>query len=65
MDELEARAAEQRLRLHNNVIELRRTVRDRLDVERNVRDHLGPVAVVMAVLGAMLGYLAVGMFSRR
>src|SRR6516225_7718449 len=41
MDELEARAAEQRLRLHNNVIELRRTVQERLDVKRNVRDHLG------------------------
>src|SRR5215472_8920749 len=36
MDELEARAAEQRLRLHNNVIELRRTVQERLDIKRNV-----------------------------
>jgi hypothetical protein len=65
MDELEARAAEQRLRLHNNVIELRRTVQERLDVKRNVRDHLGLAVLVMAAIGLTLGYMAAGMFTRR
>jgi hypothetical protein len=65
MDELEARAAEQRRRLHDNVTELRQTVRQRLDVERNVRDHLGPVALVMAGLGLALGYFAAGTLARR
>ena len=65
MDELEARAAEQRLRLHNNVIELRRTVQERLDVKRNVRDHLGLAVLVMAAIGLTFGYMAAGMFNRR
>jgi hypothetical protein len=65
MDELEARAAEQRRRLHDNVTELRHTVRERLDVKRNVRDHLGPAAVAMALLGLTLGYLAAGVLTRR
>src|SRR5215471_7529802 len=65
MDELEARAAEQRQRLHNNVIELRRTVKQRLDVKRNVRDHLGLAALVMAVIGLTLGYMTAGIFTRR
>jgi hypothetical protein len=65
MDELEARAAEQRLRLHNNVIELRRTVQERLDVKRNVRDHLGLAVLVMAAIGLTLGYMAAGTFTRR
>lgn len=65
MDELEARAAEQRRRLHDNVTELRQTVRQRLDVKRNVRDHLGPVAAVLAALGLVLGYLAAGALTRR
>lgn len=64
MDELEAQAAQQRRRLHDNVSELRKTVRERLDIRRNVRDHLGPVAIVMALLGLALGYLAAGAVTR-
>jgi hypothetical protein len=65
MDELEARAAEQRRRLHHNVTELRQTVRERLDLKRNVREHLGPAALAMALLGLALGYLTAGAFTRR
>ena len=65
MDELEARAAEQRRRLHADVTELRHTVRERLDVKRNVRDHLGPAALAMALLGLTLGYVMAGLFTRR
>jgi hypothetical protein len=65
MDELEARAAEQRRRLHADVTELRHTMRERLDVKRNVRDHLGPAALAMALLGLTLGYVMAGLFTRR
>ena len=64
MDELEKRAAEQRQRLHDDVIELRKTVRERLDIQRNVRNHVALVTAAMAVLGLALGYLAAGAFSR-
>jgi hypothetical protein len=46
---LEKRAAEERRQLHNTVQELRETVHERLDLKRNVRNHLGTVSGVMAV----------------
>jgi hypothetical protein len=64
MDELEARAAVERQRLHDNVTELRHMVRERLDAKRYVRNHPGRAALVMALLGLPLGYLAAGAFTR-
>jgi hypothetical protein len=61
---LEKRAADQRHELHNSVIELRRTVRERLDVKRNVQEYAWPVAGVMALIGLVLGYTVAGIFSR-
>ena len=63
VDILEKRAADQRRELHNTVSELRQTVRQRLDVKRNVRDHLWPVAGAMALLGLVLGYSLAGVFT--
>jgi len=63
VDILEKRAADQRRQLHNTVIELRQTVRERLDVKRNVREHLWPAAAVMALLGLVLGYSLTGIFT--
>ena len=63
VDVLEKRAAEQRRELHNSVIELRQTVRERLDVKRNVREHLWPTAGAMALLGLVLGYSLTGIFT--
>jgi hypothetical protein len=64
VDVLEKRAADQRRQLHNTVVELRHSVQDKLDVKRNVRNHLGPVAGAMAIIGLTLGYAITGMFTR-
>jgi hypothetical protein len=61
---LEERAAEQRRQLHNSVSELRSTVRRRLDVKRNAREHLLPAAGAAAVLGLAVGYVLPGIFFR-
>ena len=62
--ELELRAAEQRKRLHNSVEELKSKVRDKLDVKKNARQHLGAAAGVASVAGLALGYGVAGIFTR-
>ncbi|OAI57522.1 hypothetical protein AYO50_01415 [Acidobacteria bacterium SCGC AG-212-P17] len=64
VDVLEKRAADERRQLHNSVQELRESVHERLDVKRNVRNHLGTVCGVMAVVGLALGYTVTGVFTR-
>ena len=63
VDILEKRAAEQRRQLHNTVIELRQTVKERLDVKRNVREHLWSSAAVLGLLGLVVGYSLTGIFT--
>jgi len=63
VDVLEKRAADQRRQLHNTVIELRHSVQEKLDVKRNVRNHLGMIAGVMALAGLVLGYSVTGIFT--
>ena len=53
---LEQRAVEQRRRLHDSMAELRRTVRQRLDVKRTAREHFWPVASVVSLAMLLLGY---------
>lgn len=60
---LEQRAAEQRQHLHHSVAELKDSVRDRLDVKRNVRDHLWGISGGLAVVGLVLGYAVAGIFT--
>ena len=60
---LEQRAAEQRVRLHNSVVELRSTVRERLDMKRTAREHFGAVASVASLAMLLLGYGIAGFFS--
>jgi hypothetical protein len=64
VNELEKRAADQRRKLHNSVAELKQTVHEQLDVKRNVRNHLAPIAGAMAVVGLALGYAVTGIFTR-
>jgi hypothetical protein len=63
VDVLEKRAADQRRQLHNTVVELRETVQEKLDVKRNVRNHLGVVAGALAIVGMALGYAVAGVFT--
>jgi hypothetical protein len=63
VDVLEKRAADQRRQLHNTVVELRHSVQEKLDVKRNVRNHLGMIAGVMALTGLVLGYAVTGVFT--
>ncbi|HZE23711.1 MAG TPA: hypothetical protein VE054_06950 [Blattabacteriaceae bacterium] len=64
VDVLEKRAADERRQLHNSVQELRESVHERLDVKRNVRNHLGPICGAMAFIGLALGYTVTGVFTR-
>jgi hypothetical protein len=64
VDVLEKRAADQRRNLHSSVVELRQSVREKMDVKRNVRNHLGPAAGALAFLGLLLGYAVTGIFTR-
>ena len=63
VDVLEKRASDERLQLHNTVQELRHTVQERLDVKRNVRNHLGLVSAALAIAGLALGYVVTGVFT--
>src|SRR5262245_44667437 len=60
-DILEARAAEQRNQLRGTVLEFRRTVKERLDLKRNLRDHVWPISGVAALVGLALGLLVAAM----
>lgn len=61
---LEQRAEEQRRRLHHSVEELKSSVHERLDVERNARQYFWPATGVLALVGLFLGYNLTGIFTR-
>lgn len=63
VDVLEQRASEQRRQLHNDLAELRSTVREKLDVRRNVEPYALPAAGVATLVGLGLGYVVTGMFT--
>jgi ElaB/YqjD/DUF883 family membrane-anchored ribosome-binding protein len=63
VDVLEKRAADQRRHLHNTVSELRQSVRQRLDVKRNVREHLWSASAAAAIVGLVAGYAVTGVFT--
>ncbi len=56
-DVLELRAAEQRRRLHNTVVDLREKARETLDVKKTARDHLASAAGAAGAIGLFLGYI--------
>jgi len=62
---LEERAADQRRQLHNTVVELKSSLRESLDIRRNVHEYLLPAAGIAAFLGLVIGYGTAGIFTRR
>jgi hypothetical protein len=65
IDILEKRANEQREELQGRVIELRQSVKQKLDLKRNLREHVWPAAGAAAVAGMALGFAFAGIFTRR
>jgi hypothetical protein len=62
--DLELRAADERRRLHSSVSELKDRVRERMDVERNVREHVVASSAAAAVVSMILGYAVAGIFTK-
>jgi hypothetical protein len=63
--DLELKAADERRRLHDSIEELRCQVRDKLDVTRNAREHLGLACSLAAVVSLAAGYAFGGIFVHR
>lgn len=62
--DLELKASEERKRLHASVAELKFHVRDSLDVNKQVREHLGIACGAAALLGLVVGYSVTSLFVR-
>jgi hypothetical protein len=68
LESLELRALEQRNRLHQDATELKEKIaaaREKLSVERNVREHFTTAALVVTIAGLLAGHGFAGMFTRR
>jgi hypothetical protein len=67
-DDLERQAAADRRHLQNSVIDFRQAVKDRvkdrLDINRKIREHVWPAAGVLALIGLVLGIVIAGVFTR-
>jgi len=63
--DLELKAAEDRQHLHKSVEQLRSQLRDRLDLQKNVRNHLLGVCSVAMVVGLAAGYGVTSIFLHR
>ncbi len=53
---LEERAAEQRRQIHNDVADLRSTLKEQLDVKKQAREYILPLTGAAALVGLVLGY---------
>jgi hypothetical protein len=61
---LEQRASDQRRRLHNSVAQLRFAVRERMDYRKLASQHVWQAAGAVALVGLVLGWSIVGIFTR-
>ncbi len=62
-DMLEMRAADQRRRIHDSVLELRTQIEDKLDVRKKAAEYVVPASGVAVLLGLVLGWGVAGMFD--
>jgi hypothetical protein len=63
-NDLEIKAADERRRLHQTIVELRSRVHEEFDLKRRIRDRLGRACAVVALVGLGLGYSLTGLFVR-
>jgi hypothetical protein len=64
MEILERNAANDRRQIHNDLAELKSSVRARLDAKKIARQYLPHAAGLAALLGLALGYGLAGVFTR-
>ena len=62
--DLEVKAAAERQQLHSSMEELRIKLRERLDVKKNAREHIGLLCSVAVLTGLAAGYSFTGIFLR-
>ena len=62
--DLQLKASEDRKRLHTSVAELKSHMRDSLDVNKQLQEHLGIACAAAALLGLVAGYSVSGLFVR-
>ena len=62
-DVLELRAAEQRRRIHDSILELRQQIDHKLDVRKKASEYVLPASGAAAFMGLLLGYGVASMFS--
>jgi hypothetical protein len=64
-DILEVRAAEERRRIHQRVLELREQVEEKLDVRRQAAAYVWPASGVAAMVALVVGWGLGGIFAPR
>ena len=62
--DLEKRAADERMRLHSTIVELKSQVRETLDVKRAAREYVKPASAICGVVALIAGYAFAGVFTR-
>jgi hypothetical protein len=62
-DVLETRAAEQRHRIHESMLDLRAQLSEKLDVRKRATEYVVPASGAAAVIGLLCGYGLASMFS--
>jgi len=66
-ENLELRALQQRVQLHNSAMELKTKIaatRDKLNMLKNAREHFIGASILASVLGLLSGYGFSGRFTR-
>jgi hypothetical protein len=63
--DLELKAADDRRRLHRSVEALKVQLREKLDIQKNAREHLGLACAVAALVCMAAGYAVTGIFVQR